>query len=178
MTGRRVLALVSVAALLLPVCLASAAPEGQGGAVSSRARGPRIKSGLYGGGDVYLEVDVKKRKVAFHFTLLCAEVFGSQYVTSGPTPVRGQLSGNRRGATAIVDGEYEGPAASGPGTQIAFWGMRGKFTGPTHFEGRVEYEAATSTGPVPPAGGPPVARPQCIDSERIHLDRQPPGATE
>jgi hypothetical protein len=171
MTGRRPIVLVSVAALLLPVGFASAAPEGHGDAVSSRAKGPRIRDGRYGSGDVYLDVNVKRRMAAFHFTLLCAEIYGSQYVTSGPMPVRGELSGNRRGASVIVDGEYEGPAASGPGTQIAFWGLRGKFTGPTHFEGRVEYEAATSPAP-------PRARPQCIDSERIHLDLQPPGTTE
>jgi hypothetical protein len=176
MTGRRLFALLLVAALLLLVGLASGAPARTGGGAKPGAKGPRIKSGLYGGGDVYLEVDVKKRRVAFHFTLLCAEVFGSQYVTSGPTPVRGELSGNRRGAKVIVDGEYEGPAASGPGTQLAFWGLRGKFTGPTHFEGRVEYEAVTSPAPTSPT--PPRARPQCIDSERVHLDRQPPVPAE
>lgn len=171
MTGRRLFALLSVAALLLPVGLASGAPAGSG--KRGGAKGPRIKSGLYGSGDVYLEVNVKKRKVAFHFTLLCAEIYGSQYVTSGQRPVSGELTGNRRGAKVVVDGEYEGPAASGPGTQLAFWGLRGKFTGPTHFEGRVEYEAVTSPAPTPPAA--PLARPQCIDSERIHLDLEPAG---
>jgi hypothetical protein len=171
MTGRRLFALLLVAALLLQVGLAAGAPTSSGGGATPGAKGPRIKSGLYGGGDVYLEVDVKRRRVAFYFTLLCSEIFGSQYVTSGPRPVGGVLKGNRRGAAVIVDGEYEGPAASGPGTQIAFWGLRGKFTGPTHFEGRVEYEAATSPAPQRP-------RPQCIDSERIHLDRRPPDATE
>jgi hypothetical protein len=71
-------------------------------------------------------------------------------------------------ATVYADGEYEGLPAVGPGTsQIAFWSLNGKFTRPTHFEGRVEYEAATSPEPT--------ARPQCLDAKLIHLDRRPTG---
>ena len=70
MTRRRLFALLSVAVLLLLVAPASAAPAGTGGGAKPGAKGPRIKSGLYGSGDVYLDVNVKKRRVAFHFTLL------------------------------------------------------------------------------------------------------------
>jgi hypothetical protein len=174
MNSRRLFALLSVAAVLLPVGLASGAARSKAGPGNS-GKGPLIKSGRYGSGDVYMDVDVKRRKVAFHFTLLCSEVFGSQYVTSGTEPVAGDLSGNRRGARVYVDGMYEGAAASGEGHQLAFWSLGGKFTGPTHFEGKVEYEAVTGTGPAPQPGGPPVARPQCLDAERIQLDLQPPG---
>jgi hypothetical protein len=170
MTGRRLIALVSVAALLLPVGLASAAPEGQGDAVSSRSKGPRIKDGRYGSGDVYLDVDVKAPKVHFYFKLYCQNPFASQYVSS-VRAVGGVLKGNRRGATVYVDGEYSGVPVSGEGIhQDAFWTMNGKFTGPTHFEGRVEYEAATFPEPPRPRG-----RPQCLDAELLHLDLEPAG---
>jgi hypothetical protein len=170
MTGRRLLALLSVAALLLPVGLSSAAPEGQGDAVSPRAKGPRIKDGRYGSGDVYLDVKVRARKVHFYFKLYCQNPFASQYVSS-VRAVGGVLKGNRRGATVYVDGEYSGVPVSGEGThQDAFWTMNGKFTGPTHFEGRVEYEAATF--PEPPR---PLGRPQCLDAELLHLDLEPTG---
>jgi hypothetical protein len=170
MTGRRLIALVSVAALLLPVGLAAAAPDGQAGAASSRAKGPRIKDGRYGSGDVYLDVDVKARKVHFYFKLYCQNPFASQYVSS-VRAVGGVLKGNRRGATVYVDGDYSGVPVSGEGIhQDAFWTMKGKFTGPTHFEGRVEYEAATFPEPPRPRG-----RPQCIDAELLHLDLEPAG---
>jgi hypothetical protein len=167
MTGRRLLVLASVATLL-PVAFASGAPGGHGRTAGGATKRPRIRGGRYGVGDTYLDVNVARRTAFFHFTLYCDDLYSDQYVTSGPTPVRGELTGVRRGATVRVEGEYSGPAASGPGTQIAFWSMSGRFTRPTHFEGRVEYEAATSPAP-------PRARAQCIDAKSIHLDRQPTG---
>jgi hypothetical protein len=166
MTGRRLLALASVATLVLPVALAVGAPGGHGRPAG--AKRPRIRSGLYGSGDVRLEVNVKGRKVFFRFNLYCRDPYASQYVSSGPRPVGGALKGNRRGATVYVDGEYSGVPESGVGThQDVFWTMTGKFTGPTHFEGRVEYEAAT----FPESA---LARPQCLDAKSLHLDREAP----
>jgi hypothetical protein len=168
MTGRPLLVLAFVATLL-PVALA---PGGRGGDAQAAggANRPRIKSGRYGGGDVYLDVNVKARKVHFYFKLYCQNPFASQYVSSARA-VGGVLKGNRRGATVYVDGEYSGVPVSGEGThQDAFWTMKGKFTGPTHFEGRVEYEAATFPEPPPQRG-----RPQCIDAELLHLDLEPAG---
>lgn len=163
----RFLVLLGLPALLLPVGIAAAAAAHHGRAPQ---RGPRIRSGHYvdGVNDVYLDVDVKTRRVLFHFTLYCNDLFADQWVGSGPKPARGTLSGNRRGARVYADGEYEGLPVVGPGTsQLAFWSLNGKFTSPTHFEGRVEYEAVTSPEPT--------ARPQCLDAQRIHLDRRPPG---
>lgn len=172
MTGRRLLVLAFVATVL-PVALASGAPGGQAQAAGGANRPPRIKSGRYGEGDVYLDVDVKARKVHFYFKLYCQNPFASQYVSS-VREVGGVLKGNRRGATVYVDGEYSGVPVSGEGThQDAFWTMKGKFTRPTHFEGRVEYEAATF--PEPPG---PLGRPQCLDAELLHLDREPARVSE
>jgi hypothetical protein len=157
--------LACATALLVSTGLAATTP-----ALGTSHKRPRIKSGRYADGinDVYLDVNVKDRTVLFHFTLYCNDLFADQWVSSGPKPVRGKLTGNRRGATVYADGEYEGLPAVGPGTsQIAFWSLNGKFTSPTHFEGRVEYEAATSPEPM--------ARPQCLDAQLIHLDRRPPG---
>ena len=81
MTWRRLLVLASVATLL-PVALASGAPGGHGRAAGGGAKPPRIKSGRYGGGDVYLDVNVKARKVHFYFKLYCQNPFASQYVSS------------------------------------------------------------------------------------------------
>ena len=104
--------------------------------------------------------------MAFHFTLHCVDPYASQNATSGPTPVKGELTGNRRGARASAEAWYEGPSEFGTGTQVNYWTLRGKFTSPTDFKGRVEYEAASS----PP---PPFPRPQCVDAARIHLIREP-----
>jgi hypothetical protein len=171
MTGRRLFGLASVAALLLPVGLASGTPAGRDGAASPAAKGPRIKSGRYGSGDVYMDVNVKKRTVSLHFTLYCNDLYADQYVSTGQRPSRGELKGNRVGAKVFVFGEYSGPAPSGPGDQVADWVLNGKFTRPGHFDGRIEYEAATFPEPTPPA-----ARPQCIDAKLIHLNREPAGA--
>jgi hypothetical protein len=152
-------------ALLVSTGFAAATP-----ALGTSHKRPRIRGGHYidGKGDVYLDVEVSSRSVLFHFTLYCNDLFADQWVSSGPEPVRGKLTGKRRGATVHADGEYEGSPAVGPGTsQIAFWSLNGKFTSPTHFEGRVEYEAATFPEPM--------ARPQCLDAKRIGLDRVPPG---
>jgi hypothetical protein len=158
----------------LPCCFRSASPRRRPTDRPARRahgpKGPRIKDGRYGSGDVYLDVDVKARKVHFYFKLYCQNPFASQYVSS-VRAVGGVLKGNRRGVTVYVDGDYSGVPVSGEGIhQDAFWTMKGKFTGPTHFEGRVEYEAATFPEPPRPRG-----RPQCIDAELLHLDLQPPG---
>ena len=116
MTGRRLLVLASVATLL-PVAFASGAPGGHGRTAGGGAKRPRIKGGRYGDGDVYLDVNVARRTASFHFTLYCNDLYSDQYVTSGPKPVRGEL--DRQCAVAPrcgVEGEYSGPAASGPGT--------------------------------------------------------------
>jgi hypothetical protein len=158
----RLLVHASASALLLSAGFAATAS-----ALGTTHKGPRIKSGRYVDGihDVYLDVDVKQRTVMFHFTLYCDDLFADQWVSSGPKPVRGGLRGNRRGATVYADGEYEGLPAVGPGTsQVADWILNGKFTGPTRFEGRVEYEAATFPEPM--------ARPQCVDEARIRLTRE------
>jgi hypothetical protein len=112
---------------------------------------------------------VRTRTVLLHFTLYCDDLYSDQYVSSGPKPSRGELQGNRLGAKVQVIGEFSGPAASGPGTQVADWDLEGRFTRPAHFDGRIEYEAATSPAP-------PRARPQCLDAQSIHLDRQPPSS--
>jgi hypothetical protein len=168
MTGRRILALASVTALLLPVGLARGETAGTGPAASSASNGPRIRSGRYGSGDVLMDVNVKRRRVSLRFTLYCDDIFADQYVSSGSKPSKGSLDGNRVGAKAFVFGMYSGPAISGPGTQVADWTLNGKFTRPNHFDGRIEYEAATSPEPT-------TARPQCLDAKPLHLDLQPPG---
>ena len=84
MSRRRLFALLLVATLALPVGLAWGAPADEGNAASSATKGPRIKSGRYGSGDVYLDVNVKARKVHFYFTLYCQNPFANQYVSSGP----------------------------------------------------------------------------------------------
>jgi hypothetical protein len=150
-------------ALLISTGLVAATP-----ALGASHERPRIKSGRYADGinDAYLDVNVKQRTARFHFTLYCNDLFADQWVSSGPKPVRGALRGNRRGATVYADGEYQGAPAVGPGTsQVAFWILKGKFTSPTHFEGRVEYEAATFPEPM--------GRPQCLDAARISLTREP-----
>jgi hypothetical protein len=167
MTGRRLLALAAVAALLLPVGLARGAGAETGSSEISSSKRPRIESGGYGGGEVFMDVNVKRRKVSLRFTLYCDDIYVDQYVSSGPKPSKGSLDGNRVGARAFVFGIYSGPAASGPGTQVADWTLSGKFTRPTHFDGRIEYEAATSPEPT-------TARPQCLDAKRLHLDLQQP----
>ena len=101
----------------------------------------------------------EEAKVSLRFTLYCDDIFVDQYVSSGTKPSKGALDGNRVGAKAFVFGIYSGPAASGPGTQVADWTLNGKFTRPTHFDGRIEYEAATSPEPI-------TARPQCLDAKR------------
>jgi hypothetical protein len=164
MTKRRLFVLGCVLSLL-PVVIAT--PPAAGGGQGHHER-PRIKSGRYteGSSDVYLNVNVKARTVGFHFTLYCNDLFADQWVSSGPKPVKGELTGNRRGATVYADGEYQGAPAVGPGTsQLAFWTLKGRFTSPTRFEGRVEYEAATFPEPM--------GRPQCLDAARIHLTREP-----
>jgi hypothetical protein len=115
-----------------------------------------------------MDVNVKKRTVSLRFTLYCDDIYADQYVSSGSKPSKGTLDGNRVGAKAFVFGIYSGPAASGPGTQVADWTLNGKFTRPTHFDGRIEYEAATSPEPT-------TARPQCLDANSLHLDLQPQG---
>ncbi len=167
--------LVALVSLALPAALAHGTPRGAAGKGAGKS-GPRIKDGRFeeagSEGDVYLDVDVKARRVVFHFKLYCWDPFAPQYVTSGPDPGKGGMSGNRRGAKVFVYGEYSGLPASGPGTsQVADWTLNGKFTTATHFDGRLEYEAATS----PPPPYPVAPRPQCIDWARVHLDRLPPG---
>ena len=161
----RILFIASASALLASAGFAATTP-----ALGTGHKRPLIESGRYidNSNDVYLEVNVRARSVAIHFTLYCNDLYADQWVSSGPKPVRGRLTGNRRGARVHVSGFYEGLPAVGPGTsQVADWSLNGKFTRPTHFEGRVEYEAATF--PEPMAG-----RPQCLDAALLHLDRQPP----
>jgi hypothetical protein len=163
----RVFVLACASALLVSAGFAAMTPAH----VKSHKTRPRIKSGRYGDGtgDAYLYVNVRARTVAFQFRLYCNDLYADQWVTSGPKPVKGELTGNRRGATAFVAGEYHGTPASGPGTsQDAFWSLKGKFTNPAHFEGRVEYEAATFPEPV-------MGRPQCLDAALLHLGREPGG---
>ena len=161
----RILFIASASALLAASGFAATTP-----ALGKSHKRPLIKSGRYidDSDDVYLNVNVRARTVALHFTLYCNDLYADQWVSSGPKPVRGKLTGNRRGATVFAWGFYEGLPAVGPGTsQVADWSLNGKFTRPTHFDGRVEYEAATFPEPM-------ASRPQCLDSARLHLDRQPP----
>lgn len=161
MTARLRVFVICLCAVPLSTGLAQAVPG-----AGHRMLSPKIKSGRYvdGSDDVYLDVRNQSRIVLFHFRLYCLDPFGSQYATSGPKPVRGRLVGIRRGATVEMDGMYNGAAESGSGIQTNFWNMKGKFTGPTHFEGRVEFEVGTFP-----------ARPQCLDAKLLHLDRKPPG---
>jgi hypothetical protein len=161
-------ALLSIAAMVLGAAFAQGATADGGGAAGSIVKAPLIKSGRYGSGDVHMDVNVKRRKVSLRFTLYCDDIYVDQYVSNGLKPSKGALDGNRVGAKAFVFGIYSGPAASGPGTQVADWTLNGKFTRPTHFDGRIEYEAATSPEPT-------TARPQCLDSTPLHLDLQPAG---
>ncbi len=126
--GRSAAALLSLS--LIVACAISPVPTAaQGGpapAAAAKQSGPRIKSGIYGSGDVQMEVNVKARRVYFHFYLFCRDPFASQYVGSGPRPVGGALKGNRRGATVYVDGDRSGAPESGVGTdQDVFWTMAG-----------------------------------------------------
>ena len=89
----------------------------------------------------------------FYFKLYCQNPFASQYVSS-VRAVGSMLKGNRRDATVYVDGEYSGLPVSGEGIhQDAFWTMKGKFTGPTHFEGRVESKPRPSRNRLGPWAG-------------------------
>lgn len=94
----RLLILASASALLVSAGFAATTP-----ALGTAHKRPRIKSGRYVDGinDVYLDVDVKARGVQFHFTLYCNDLFADQWVSSGPEPVRGTLSGNRRGGHGL-----------------------------------------------------------------------------
>jgi hypothetical protein len=170
----RTIVLVSISALLLSGAMAARGATRHG--PKAPRHGPRIESGHYvsADGHVTLDVDVPDRRALFHFTLLCREPFGNQYVTPGPAPKAIHLPGNRVGTVLVGDGEYGGPSESGfPGEQLTFWGLHGHFAGPTSFRGRVGFE--TGTFPVPPAGStpPPLARPECLGRARISLLREP-----
>lgn len=118
-------------------------------------------------------VDVHRRRVRIRFRLLCRDPYATQYATNGPKPTGLDLAGNRVGAVVHGWGMFEGSSESGfPGTQLTFWGLRGHFSGPTTFRGRIEFETATSPAPPIPSYPPPAARPQCLGRAGIDLERE------
>jgi hypothetical protein len=150
---RRALVLSLSLLLLLPIAAATAGPKP-----------PRVLSGSYGDGvaDFHLQVNSRSRTASAQFNMTCFDPSGLYEATSGPKPVTGRMSGNRRGATVSFGGVFGVPTESGI-DRTTYWNLKGTFTGPARFKGILSLEM----------GGPPsqsfTPRAACYKYKRLDL---------